>query len=81
MTQITQIQSVRGARPKAGLETEWRDLKNESIYDRSWTHFVRSLHSVRGASRRPRTLLLCVAAAIADLNLNLRNLRNLRMTS
>ena len=31
MTQIAQIQKRSRGRPEAGLETEWRDLKNESI--------------------------------------------------
>ena len=32
MTQIAQIQKRSRGRPKAGLETEWRDLKNESSH-------------------------------------------------
>jgi hypothetical protein len=62
MTQIAQIQKRSRGRPKAGLETERRDLKKESMGDKLMDSFSRSLHSVCGASRRPRTLLLCVAA-------------------
>lgn len=66
MTQIPQIQQRSRSRPKAGLETETERPENESFTDRHMDSFVRPLHSVCGASRRPRTLRIWIAAGESE---------------
>jgi hypothetical protein len=63
MTQIPQIHQRSRSRPKAGLETESRDLKNESSGDLILEGLILSGLAIRSAAlRAARERSACIAA-------------------
>jgi hypothetical protein len=79
MTQIAQIEKRSRGRPKAGLSTERRGLKNESCC-LSLVGLILSGLAVRSAAlRAARERCSSVSWPASLIEFNLRNLRNLRM--